>query len=339
MALSGADPLNDVLQLLRVGGSLVLADTYPVPWSVEVPDAVRLAGLMDVAPDRVVAFHLVRRGRLEMTYADGTTVEAHRGDLLVCFGGGPHRLASGPGVAARPFEDLMSSMVEPDRQIAPDQPATTLLCGVFSFGRLDASPLADDLPAFVHIASGESDALDAISRLLAAEVGARRPGVEFAIQRILELVCAEALRTAADRTRADRPGWLRGLTDPAVLAAMSAIHQDPARDWDVPALGRAAAMSPSRLTARFRQALGRSPMAYAAEWRMSVAAHLLADTDLTVDQVARRVGYGSQPSFTRAFTRHRGISPRTYRERLAAPTAASIRAQHRVDGASPHRST
>lgn len=94
---------------------------------------------------------------------------------------------------------------------------------------------------------------------------------------------------------------------------MSAVHNDPAHDWDVRGLSDAAAMSSSRLTARFRETLGQSPMAYVTEWRMIIAAQLLTDTDLSVQRVAERVGYTAQPSFTRSFTRHYGLAPRNYR--------------------------
>lgn len=303
------------MRVLRVGGSLVLNDTYAVPWSVRVPPAARLAELTKIDKDEVVAFHLVQRGWLRLTQDDGREIEAGRGDLLVCFGGGTHQLSCGEGASPTPLENLIGLAADPDDGIEPDQPATTLLCGVFSLGALRTTPLADGLPGAVHIKGGAAGDFDALAQLLAAEVAARRPGMEFTIGRLLELICAEALRQVAREAPLDRPGWFRALTDPAVFAAMSAIHNDPAHDWDVRALGDAATMSPSRLTARFSESLGRSPMAYVAEWRMIVAAQLLTDTDLSVQAIAEHVGYTAQPSFTRSFTRHYGMAPRTYRTR------------------------
>ena len=50
--------------------------------------------------------------------------------------------------------------------------------------------------------------------------------------------------------------------------------------------------------------------------RMEAAAPMLRQSDLTVQQVARRVGYRQQAQFAKAFRRHLGVAPAEYR-RLA----------------------
>lgn len=308
------DPLSDVLRVLRVSGSLVLHDSYTIPWSVSVPKASRLAELTSIVEDEVVAFHFVQHGWVQLTDADGTHVEAGRGDLLVCFGGRPHTISCGDNASATPLESLLERSDSRKGSADPALPATTLLCGVFSLGALTASPLASGLPNIAHIRGGATGDFDALANLLAGEVAARRPGMDFTVGRLLELICAEVIRHIARDAAGHQPSWLRALTDPVVFAAMSAVHQDPSYDWDMRALGDVAAMSPSRLTVRFRQTLGQSPMAYVAEWRMLVAAQLLTNTELSVQEVAERVGYTAQPSFTRSFTRHYGMAPRAYRK-------------------------
>jgi AraC-like DNA-binding protein len=73
------------------------------------------------------------------------------------------------------------------------------------------------------------------------------------------------------------------------------------------------------LDQRFRAVLGLSPIRYLTEWRMHVAADLLASTDLTVAQVARRAGYDSQEAFSRAFKRRMGSAPTTWRSTRGSP--------------------
>jgi transcriptional regulator GlxA family with amidase domain len=73
------------------------------------------------------------------------------------------------------------------------------------------------------------------------------------------------------------------------------------------------AVSRSSLDDRFRSHLGRSPIRYLAEWRMHVAAEILATTDTSVATIARRVGYDSEEAFSRAFKRARGLSPSHWR--------------------------
>ena len=49
--------------------------------------------------------------------------------------------------------------------------------------------------------------------------------------------------------------------------------------------------------------------------RMNAAAELLARGSLTVREVAQRVGYRQPAQFAKAFRRHHGLSPSTYRSR------------------------
>jgi AraC-like DNA-binding protein len=56
-------------------------------------------------------------------------------------------------------------------------------------------------------------------------------------------------------------------------------------------------------------------MAYLTAWRIDMAADLLANSDATVDSVARQVGYGSAFALSTAFKRIRGISPQRHRDR------------------------
>ncbi len=192
---------------------------------------------------------------------------------------------------------------------------TRLMCGVFGLGPLDRSPLLGALPPFVHIPSGASETLGALAGVMTSEVDRPRPGSGFVMARLLELVCSEALRHVAANFDPAQSNWLRALADPAVHAAMAAVHRDPGRDWTVRHLANEASLSPSRLNVRFRLALGQSPMSYVGQWRMVVAARLLTDSDAQVQQVAGLVGYSDQPSFSRAFQRSYGLAPRDYRAR------------------------
>lgn len=51
--------------------------------------------------------------------------------------------------------------------------------------------------------------------------------------------------------------------------------------------------------------------------RMERAAELLGDPELTVRDVARRVGYRQPAQFAKAFRRHHGTTPSRYRMRQA----------------------
>jgi transcriptional regulator GlxA family with amidase domain len=56
---------------------------------------------------------------------------------------------------------------------------------------------------------------------------------------------------------------------------------------------------------------------------MDLAAQRLRDTDDTVAAIAAAIGYRSEYSFSRAFTRHRGLAPGRYRRRTRARALAA----------------
>ncbi|QCX79853.1 HTH-type transcriptional regulator CdhR [Streptomyces sp. YIM 121038] len=78
-------------------------------------------------------------------------------------------------------------------------------------------------------------------------------------------------------------------------------------------LARRAAMSKRSFARRFTAATGTTPHAWLRNLRLSGAEELLETTDLPVEEVARRVGYGSAAVLREQFVRRRGVPPRSYR--------------------------
>ena len=90
---------------------------------------------------------------------------------------------------------------------------------------------------------------------------------------------------------------------------------------DVPALARAARLSPAHFSREFRRAFGETPHQYLLTRRLERAAALLRNTDHTVADICFTVGLQSVGSFTTSFGRAFGVTPTAYRE--AHPPAAS----------------
>lgn len=89
---------------------------------------------------------------------------------------------------------------------------------------------------------------------------------------------------------------------------------------DVPALARAAHLSPAHFSRAFRRAFGQTPHQYLLMRRMERAATLLCTTDRPIAEICLSVGLRSLGSFTTSFTRTYGQSPALYR--AAHPPAA-----------------
>ncbi|SDU76266.1 GlxA family transcriptional regulator [Jiangella alkaliphila] len=73
------------------------------------------------------------------------------------------------------------------------------------------------------------------------------------------------------------------------------------------------AMSVRTFTRRFRQENGVSPGQWLIQQRVDRARHLLEDSDLTVDEVARRCGFGTTASMRQHLRASLGVSPSGYR--------------------------
>jgi transcriptional regulator GlxA family with amidase domain len=125
--------------------------------------------------------------------------------------------------------------------------------------------------------------------------------------RLVELLLIEALRSTPGEGAP--PGLLRGLADERIAQAMRQMHGDPARSWTMEQLAKKAALSRSAFFDRFTRAVGLPPMEYLLGWRMAVAKDLLRRHDFGMEEVAKRVGYGSASTFSTAFSRHVGQPP------------------------------
>jgi transcriptional regulator GlxA family with amidase domain len=155
---------------------------------------------------------------------------------------------------------------------------------------------------------------------LIREASSPRPGNESVLARLTETMFVEVLRQYMEKQ--EQKGWLAGLNDPQVGRALSMIHAEPARAWTVDDLAREAGASRSGLVDRFTRLIGQSPISYLTTWRIHLARQLLAETGLGAGQVAARVGYDSEYAFNRAFKRHVGQPPATWRKKAAALTAS-----------------
>ena len=186
--------------------------------------------------------------------------------------------------------------------------ATVVVCGYRP--RDGGARLAAALPP---VAVVEPDAPDCVAllRLLAREAG--RGGSAVVRDRLLDLLLACTLDCWAASRGPGRPGWSVALVDPVVGPALAAMHADPARRWTVAELAALGGAGRAAFAKRFRELVGSAPLAYLRSWRMAMAAEHLADPDVTIEAVARRVGYSDAFSFSAAFKRERGVAPSTVR--------------------------
>jgi AraC-like DNA-binding protein len=227
-------------------------------------------------------------------------------------------LPATPGFTISGLQSVTAERIDPKVTPAPTDevrhgtpdgdPDVRLLGGYFVFDSPDAALLATLLPTVVHVRSAER--LSILVRLVGDEANERRSGRDLVLTRLVEVLLIEALRT----TPADDapPGLLRGLADARLAPAIREMHTHVARSWTVNQLAQTAALSRSAFFERFTRTIGLTPMEYLLAWRMALAKDLLRRPEITLAEVAERVGYGSASTFSTAFSRYVGQPPSRY---------------------------
>ncbi|RZT85121.1 transcriptional regulator GlxA family with amidase domain [Pseudonocardia sediminis] len=94
-------------------------------------------------------------------------------------------------------------------------------------------------------------------------------------------------------------------------------------DHTVAALARRAAMSERTFARRFTAETGTTPHRWLSRQRVLHAQHLLEETDLGMDAVAHRAGFGGAALLRHHFRRAVGVSPADYRTTFRSPGPAS----------------
>lgn len=298
------DPLSEVITLLRPRTVFAKAISGAGRWGVSYSTFGH------------PSFCAVLEGRCRLTVDGHAPLVLNTDDFLL--------LPATPAFTMSGFEPVSMTRQVP-RATAPatgevrhgrrSGPAEVRLLGGWCvFDSPDSALLVSLLPGVIHVSG--AGRLSALVRLLAGEAAEQRPGRDLMLTRLVEALLIEALRATAG---ADAPaGLLRGLGDARLAPALREMHQQIDRRWTVAELAKVAGMSRSAFFDRFSRAVGAAPMDYLQRWRLTVAKDLLQREDLTISEVASRVGYEVATSFSAAFSREVGVSPRDYARRWRA---------------------
>jgi AraC-like DNA-binding protein len=202
------------------------------------------------------------------------------------------------------------------------------VCGYLGCDRRPYNPLLDALPRMLHIRSEKTPAnLTAdLIRFALAERDSGRAGGESVLAKLSELMFVQALRQHIEQTPEGERGWLSGLRDRHVGAALKLIHGRPAEDWTLDRLAREVGLSRSAFAERFAHYVDETPMRYLGRWRMQLAARALERPGVSIAQAAADVGYQSEAAFNRAFKKFVGAPPGEWRRSHMAHAGAHAEA-------------
>ena len=314
------DALSEVLRLVRLTGAVFLNAELSAPWAVQSPPSTVLAQAMMPEADHMIEYHLVVEGECFIKVADEPPLKLEQGDVVLVPRGDTHRMSSElqptvPVSAGSEMKFPLPGEIVTMRHGAGGQ-RTRLVCGYLAIDHRLCAALISALPPAFRVSAGSSEVsawLQSYLRIWLVERGEDQLGGACVLAKLSELMFVEAIRRYVESLPADQAGWLAGLKDPFVGKVLGLMHGSPTRAWTVESLAREVGMSRSALADRFTALLGKSPMQYLTQWRLTLAAHLLRTTKKSASVVAYDVGYESEAAFNRAFRREFGAPPSAWR--------------------------
>lgn len=308
----------------------VLALDGVIPFELSVPAKIFGAALSPDGESLYEVLTCTLDGRPVTTSDDYSIAVAHDAGILatadtvvlapaVWMRGvtGPSSLPAGLAQALsslRPGARLMSiclaSYVLAAAGLLDDRPATTHWrhapnhARLFPRVRMDADVLFVD-DGDVLTSAGASAGIDLCLHLVRADHGSR------VANQVARGCIVPPWRDGGQAQYVERPvpEPLTSGTAPTRAWALERLHE-PLQLADLAGHAR---MSRRTFTRRFRLEVGLSPGQWLTGQRVSLARHLLESTDLTVDQIAARAGFGTAASLRQHLNAALGISPHTYR--------------------------
>lgn len=312
------DALSETLRVVRLIGAIFINARFTAPWCYLSPTADSAAPHLEPGAERVVIFHLITEGECFVEIPGTEPMHLIAGDAVVFPQGHGHLMTSQPGLPPAQGARLDQVLARRPRQLSygGGGAVTRLVCGYLACDARFARMLLAGLPPVVRVNVRGSNAgmwLEASVRYALAEARSPRPGGAGVLAKLSEVLFIEVLRLHMNEAGAGRTGWLAGLGDRVVGAALNALHKDPARAWTLEELAREAGTSRSVLAERFHELVGTSPIQYLTQWRMMLAANMLARSNAPLARIAEDVGYRTDTAFSRAFRREYGEPPATWR--------------------------
>jgi AraC-like DNA-binding protein len=296
------DPLSDVLSLLKPRSYAAAGFDLGGSWSIQFPqqDGIKCYALMSGQG------WLSVEGVPEPVYATA-------GDCLLLPSGQPFRVASDLGLKPIDAETFYSKTPEGGITSYNGGGDSSGFAAHFDLAGPHAEILLQMLPPIVHIQdeSGKATLRWCIERMM-QELREPQPGGAVVLEHLAGMMLVQALRLHLAEGMSGGIGWLFALADKRMAAAITAMHNEPARRWTLRSLADRAGMSRTIFTLKFKQTVGQSPMDYLTHWRMLLAGEKLTNSSAPISVIAHSLGYGSESAFSTAFKRVMGCSPRRY---------------------------
>ncbi|HEY3502371.1 MAG TPA: helix-turn-helix domain-containing protein [Actinocatenispora sp.] len=238
-------------------------------------------------------------------YEDGTLAEPARGALLAAYERGARLMSICTGAFALAATGLLDG-----RPAATHWRSADRFRALYPKVRLDPDVLFVD-DGDVLSSAGVAAGLDLCLHVLRAD-----HGTELA-NHMARRAVVPAWRPGGQSQFIERPMPERVEASTAATRHWAQAHLD--RPLGLDELAAHSRMSVRTFTRRFREETGMSPNRWLTRQRVEAARHLLESTDLSVERIAHRCGFGTTVSLRQHLRSALGVSPATYRRTFRPP--------------------
>ena len=137
-------------------------------------------------------------------------------------------------------------------------------------------------------------------------------GSKCIVESLMKHVLIILLRRTLLQRKSATPLYLT-IANPSLALVINTIQHSHSERLSISGLARLAGMTPLGLTSEFERVFGQGLLEYIQGVRLHQANNLLTQTDLPIKCIAASVGFASRSHFSRAFRKHRGQDPTSFR--------------------------
>lgn len=154
-----ADPLSDVLRVVRLDGAFFYAGEASAPWSVEAVAAKEILPRILPGAEHLISYHILTAGHCWGGLTEEPPVALEPGDVLVFPHGDPHRMSSAPALQMGSTVDGATPARYPETVTLGDggRVTATFVCGFLGCDRRPFNPLLSTLPRRLHLRASPTD--------------------------------------------------------------------------------------------------------------------------------------------------------------------------------------
>lgn len=187
---------------------------------------------------------------------------------------------------------------------------TPLRDGPASMSRRDRAAARRALAAAPRRFPASTRLIDLIRQLHAEHTDPRSALRRAAAEALFQLLIVQLVRDA------EQAETHRKTVSREVLAAQRWMLDRLDQSLGLEGAADAAGLSVTRLHERFRAETGLSPAEWRNRRRLDLARRQLADSDLSIINIAMRCGFNTSQYFATAFKKHVGLTPSAYRQQV-----------------------